>query len=296
MIIDIGANIGEFSLEMAKRNPKLTIIAVEPIPYLVEKTKQVAALMKLDNIEIYECAIDNREHETSFNLAAHHDNGVSSLLDFNVQNIQADEYWKDREDLFFNKKISVQVKTLESLLKNLPQENIEFIKVDAQGVDLNVLKSAGKYIPRIQAGMLEVSLNSYNSLYEGDSSFLYESLSWLSENDFTPYALKPNDPASNEFNLYFCRKGVDFQSVEQRLKLRNCHLYDGKNFWHYPSDTLLTIDVDIKKHQAELSRHKEETARYKEETARYKEETARYKEDAANYKTKLLRYLSRFFR
>ena len=45
MIIDIGANIGEFSLEMAKRNPKLTIIAVEPIPYLVEKTKQVAALM-----------------------------------------------------------------------------------------------------------------------------------------------------------------------------------------------------------------------------------------------------------
>lgn len=37
MIVDVGANFGEFAIEMAKRNPNQLVIAIEPIPDLCMK-------------------------------------------------------------------------------------------------------------------------------------------------------------------------------------------------------------------------------------------------------------------
>jgi FkbM family methyltransferase len=202
MIIDVGANKGEFALEVAKRNPNINIIAIEPVPQLVSEITNIIKLDNIKNIQILKYAIDINERKDFLNVSMHHDWGVSSLLNFDESKITTDDYWKTRTDMYFDAKIDVEVKRLETILDEQELvENIEFIKIDAQGLDLQVLQSAGKYLKIINAGMLEISINTSLGLYENEEFGLLEVLTWLDENGFISYALKPNDPASNEYNL-----------------------------------------------------------------------------------------------
>lgn len=243
MIIDVGANIGEFALSIAKRNPFLSVIAIEPIPDLCNKIQDIASSDNIQNVKIIQCAVDIIERVDYLNVASHHDWGVSSLLHFDQSKIKNDDYWKTRSDMYFDTTIEVQVRSLESILHELAiEEQIDFIKIDAQGLDFNVLKSVGKYIHLIQAGMLEVSVSTTLGLYENETYDLRSVLNWLEDNGFTSYALKPNDPASNEFNLYFCKKGIDYHNIELTLSLKDMHLYDGKFYWHFPSSKLEAVE------------------------------------------------------
>lgn len=243
MIIDVGANSGEFTLEIAKRNPNKIVIAIEPIPELCNKINEISSLENITNIKVFECAIDTFERIDYLNVAAHHDWGVSSLLEFDQSKIEDDEYWKTRTDMYFDTKIEIKVRTLESILDELLiEEPINFIKIDAQGLDFNVLKSVGKYINSIQAGMLEVSVSTTLGLYKNETYDLRSVLNWLEAHEFISYALKPNDPASNEFNLYFCKNKINHNDIEASLNLRNMSLYDGKFYWHFPSNKLEAVE------------------------------------------------------
>lgn len=243
MIVDVGANFGEFAIEIAKRNPNQLVIAIEPIPDLCMKINTKIYTENISNIKVLQYAIDTIERIDYLNVAAHHDWGVSSLLEFDESKIKEDEYWKTRSDMYFDTKIEVQVKSLESIFDELSiHEKIDFIKIDTQGLDLNVLKSAGKYIDSIQAGMIEVSISTKLGLYQNENYDLQNILNWLEDAHFEGYALKPNDPASNEFNLYFCRKGIHPKFIEEGLSLKNLPLYDGKWYWHFPSSKLESVE------------------------------------------------------
>jgi FkbM family methyltransferase len=259
MIIDVGANIGEFALEVAAKNPSDLVLAIEPISELALKIKKDAIDAGLTNISVVEYAIDEVERFDYINVAEHDDFGVSSLLNFDENKVRSDEYWCNRSDLYFDRKQPVEVKRLDSLLSGLlhNDEKINFIKVDAQGLDLNVLKSLGRYIEILQAGMIEVSVTTDRGLYRSENYDLTIALSWLDSHGFKPYFLKPNDPASNEFNLYFCRKNLVDLSFEIDLSLRDVGLYSDKFFWHLPSRKLENFDEKI--HSLKTEVHSLET-------------------------------------
>ena len=69
--IDVGANQGDFSLDLARRNPNLLVIAIEPIPELCIAIKRRAELESLGNIVVIECAIDSTERIAQFNISNH---------------------------------------------------------------------------------------------------------------------------------------------------------------------------------------------------------------------------------
>lgn len=244
IIVDVGANHGEFSLEVAKRNPDCRIVAIEPIEVLRRIIYDSAEKCSIKNIDICACAIDQSDGYGVLNIATHSDWGVSTLLNFDQNKLQ-DEYWKTRDDMYFDTQEEVRVRTLSSILEefNVSENNrVGFIKVDAQGLDLQVLMSAGDYVKYIDAGMLEISISTDLGLYEKEEYNLKSVLDWLEINGFEPYYLKPNDPASNEFNVYFNRVGYDHLEIEKELSLRGIDIYDGKFYWHFPSSKLLNIE------------------------------------------------------
>eukprot|EP01029_Cantina_marsupialis_P000722 TRINITY_DN10505_c0_g3_i1.p1 TRINITY_DN10505_c0_g3~~TRINITY_DN10505_c0_g3_i1.p1 ORF type:complete len:232 (-),score=11.82 TRINITY_DN10505_c0_g3_i1:319-945(-) len=149
--------------------------------------------------------------------------------------------------MYFDATQDVEVKPLSMILSEYnvgPENRVAFIKIDTQGLDLEVLLSAGHYIQYIDAGMLEVSINTDLGLYFEEENDLTNVLAWLKENDFKPYKLKPNDHASNEFNLYFCKNSLNSDEIEKTLSLRGIDLYDGKFYWHFPSPKLLSIEEE----------------------------------------------------
>lgn len=233
-IIDIGANNGEFLIPLATRLPFMSFIGVEPIPELFDMLEAKCVELNLEHVRLERLAIDEAPRRARFNVARHADLGVSSLLDFDTASMQRNEYWQGRSDLYFDEKIDVDVVRLDSLMEQAGFDHVSFIKIDAQGVDLKVLASLGKYLPCVDGGMLEVSTTRNSVLYQNEP-LLRDVLNFLDSHGFEPYAIKSNDPACAEVNVFFNRKGVDWETMEQRLQLRGLALYDGRHYWHIPS-------------------------------------------------------------
>jgi len=238
IVIDVGANQGGFAIEVAARNAEISVLAIEPIPQLCAEIAATAKTRQLENIILLQLAADATARSAKLHVSDHADCGVSSLLKLDDELIKHDDYWQTREDLYFDHTIDVAVVRLDSIPEIQQAERIRFIKIDAQGVDLPVLESLGDYLPRVEAGVLEVPSTHESRLYTEEVHDLHSVTSRLLFLGFRVYAIKPNDNASKEFNLFFCRQDIDWRTVEHDLQLRGVVLYDGKHFWHSPADRL----------------------------------------------------------
>lgn len=272
LVIDVGANKGDFSLDIIARNPTVRVLAIEPIPKLCSGILERAEKLGVnENIEVLECAVDTEEREAHFNVADHADLGVSSLLSFAESDIRNDVYWNVRDDLYFDKTIPVHVRRLDNILKERSVDNISFIKIDAQGLDVNVLQSLGEYLLKTDAGMLEVPSTLSTRLYIDEQYDLQRALNYLDEMGFKPYAIKPNDHSSNEFNVFFCKKEISPNVVEENLSLHGIPLYDGKHFWHAPSSQYKPVqEMDVESLLEKISQLDKKSQYLESESVKHK--------------------------
>lgn len=238
VIFDVGANFGEFGLSVAKKRPNVQVHLFEPIPKLIIHITEEAKNLNLKNISIHPYGIASTAGEVKLNISSKKDMGCSSILNFAQKNIDNDEYWALRDDLQFDNSIVVKVKTMHDVLEKLHIQHVDFIKIDVQGLELDVLKSFGKYLKYLNAGMFEVASTSSKKLYE-NSPDLRDSLNFLYDEGFEVVAIKPNDSASNELNLYFCRNAAKWETLINDLGLKGNQIFDGKYYWYNPSNLLV---------------------------------------------------------
>lgn len=228
IIIDIGANFGFFTFDAAKKNKNIKFIAIEPIKECIDHLKKSS----FDNVEIIEKCISNNNGYLNLNINSTGDLGLTSLLELNDKRNE-NNYWKIRSDVVETniKKTQVEAITLEKLLENEEFSEIAFIKIDVQGYDLVCLESAGKFLNKIQAGVLEASATKKTRLYE-NQPVLFDVIGKLEELNFQVDSIKPNDPASNEFNVYFSRKDINLYSHLKKLNLLTNPIIE-KQYVHY---------------------------------------------------------------
>lgn len=241
-VLDVGANFGSFGKELAQRNPLISVHLIEPVPDIAALLRKQLAADELSNAFVYQVAlgIDNREAQLHLNSIG--DRGTTSLLSFDSGKIAADPYWSLRSDLRHDGTIDVQVYSLKSFMVEHGIESIDFIKIDVQGLDLDVLASAGDRISVIRAGMLEVTVTEINALYVGEQQNLRTTLNFLEENGFKIMAVKPNDPACNEVNVFFSRCPQTWDADIDAWGLRGLPAFDGKHYWHAYSNSPLYSD------------------------------------------------------
>jgi len=144
-VVDIGAHIGIFTLKAAKSVGKGgLIIAIEPDP---ENYK-----LLIKNIKI-----NNYSNVIPLNLACANFKGIGKLYIFS-RNDAASLKTKS------NKEIEVSVTKLDDLLNELKIVKIDFIKIDVERMELEILKGAKNSLA-INAN-LELAIAAYHSTNE----------------------------------------------------------------------------------------------------------------------------------
>ena len=153
-VIDVGANVGQFSLLVRKAVPAARIVAFEP---LRKPAARYRALFAGDvQVVLHACALGRETAELDMHVSAREDS--SSLLP--ISSVQAAEFPGTQE--VGTEKVKAAPMTALLSAADLPPRTL--LKIDVQGYELEVLQSAEPLLPHMDWIYLEAS---FVALYEG---------------------------------------------------------------------------------------------------------------------------------
>jgi FkbM family methyltransferase len=203
IIIEVGANQGQDTVKFLEK-PENIVYSFEPIPELAFKLWEKHGQNK--NFHLITAAIDIENGWKKFNISKRGDWGCSSLHDFAPD---LHKVWSRPDfsyDTFLANTMCIRLDTFMNMF-NI--QKIDFLHIDAQGNDFNVLKSLGNRIDDVISGVVEVS--NKVELYDIKDNHLNVVKPWLEERKFSTRVEddgvgKPGATINgNEVNIFFNR-------------------------------------------------------------------------------------------
>ncbi|MFH1210103.1 MAG: FkbM family methyltransferase [archaeon] len=151
---DLGANLGYYSLLVAKISNKSSIFAFEPNPDVLPLLRR----NKRRNIVIVPKAVSNYNGTSEFYSTGKIDSGISTL---NLKNIKASNLdWK------IKKILKVEILTLDSFCE---KNNIipNFLKIDVEGAEMSVLEGSKNILTRYNLILaIEIWIKPFTTNYK----------------------------------------------------------------------------------------------------------------------------------
>jgi FkbM family methyltransferase len=160
VVLDVGANYGQYAKRLQHAGFNGTIISFEPLQqaYLHLNENSIG----IRNWLTKPVALGNANHKSVINIAGN--SASSSLLDMHQQHLEAapESAYKGTQE--------IEVVTLDSIFDTLVKDNSRvYLKIDTQGYEKQVLEGAAESIKHIEGLELEMS---FDELYAGQTTFL----------------------------------------------------------------------------------------------------------------------------
>jgi FkbM family methyltransferase len=171
VVLDIGANIGWYSLALAKNiSSDITFFAFEPEPLNFSLLQQNQAQNKTTNLILENKAISDKTGHSILFLYHPKNSGRHSLLDINPQT---------------KKSVSVETTRLDDFLSNkkIDVQRVKFIKIDIEGYEFFALKSGIELMKVLPYMFIEFSPASIRKGGQDPAEFI----AWLQELNFSFY-------------------------------------------------------------------------------------------------------------
>jgi len=170
-VVDVGANIGQFSVAASRIFPQASIYPFEPDPEAAEKLKKNLPKTHLNNLRVL--ALGDFCGNTTFNINT--DSQVNSILALGASRKEAFPSSTVRD------KITVAIATLDSIFENVDLTSPILVKIDVQGFEDKVLLGGASFLKTVHWIIVEVS---FTSLYVGEAGFT-DIIDLLKENGFS---------------------------------------------------------------------------------------------------------------
>lgn len=200
-VIDVGAYEGWFTRICKRIYPESTIMMVEP---LLEKKIILQRICKKYPHCQYVVALVGAEKKEVYFLK---DEAGSQVL-------QTSE-----ETSNYSKLTKLTLDTLDDLTEGSPFRSSEFLKLDVQGYEIEVLKGAKRILESVEVILMEISVIT---LTKGALSF-YEVIRYMHEQDFRLYDIctfwrRPVDEALWQIDVIFVKNTSQLGDVSKGWK------------------------------------------------------------------------------
>lgn len=152
VIVDIGANLGYYSIQFAeKAGLNGSVYSFEPLSYQMNYLKQNVALNRLTNITLEKKIVSDTGEEKKIYFSNEKNSGLSSVNTptntfENIPCIRLDDYCRQNDI-----------------------ERIDLVKVDVEGHEYNVVKGMQGLLTSNQIGALFIEVNDENLRESGSS-------------------------------------------------------------------------------------------------------------------------------
>jgi len=153
---DVGAHEGETTFPYAAADPSLLVYAFEPNLHAASRM-----MGRLRNFVVLPIAVAERDGTAKLQLNAYEQS--SSLLPADRAGV---EQWVTEQEFKVIGSVTVPTMRLDTFMNQAGIESVDFLKIDAQGLDLEVVRSAGDRLKDVAKVQLEATNVSYRQ-YEG---------------------------------------------------------------------------------------------------------------------------------
>lgn len=168
VVFDVGANIGTFATWIARAFPQGRIHCFEPQHAVFQQLAGNVAINNLYNVFTHNMALGAENCHVQFNQPDYfvkHDFGTFSL--------KTDKHLQRTAET-----LTVEVRTLDSFMEIYGVQRLDLLKIDAEGMDLEVLsgakKTIKKFFPKIFVEHSDNEVSIKDSIMEFLSQFEYE--------------------------------------------------------------------------------------------------------------------------
>jgi FkbM family methyltransferase len=188
--IDVGAHRGETTFNCARDCPDLIVYAFEPDVAVASHRYSL-----LDNFVVLPMAVTETDGFREFNINSNP--RTSSLLPLHEVNLKR---WRGADGLRTVRKVVVPTVRLDTFMDSLNIKSVEYLKVDAQGHDLEVIRSLGHRLGDVSEIRLEAC--AADPMYVGAHNSVENVIAFMKSKGFD---MVENQPESfgQERNLVF---------------------------------------------------------------------------------------------
>ena len=171
VFLDIGANIGYFSLLAANKEPTSKIFSFEPVKNLLQKLEKNISVNNFRNITAVNAAISDTIEEKELFVSAADNSGMSSF---------------HPPENYSGTKEKVKVVTIDSWFKTAGLSKIDLIKLDIEGSELAALKGMQEVLQIFKPVVIAEINPETLGLFNLTPADVYE---YLTNLDFTGYLI-----------------------------------------------------------------------------------------------------------
>lgn len=123
VFVDIGANIGYFSILVGKRCPRASVVSIEAYPSILQKLRLNVKLNHLSNVRIIDAAVSDKKGYVNFYYAGKFNEGATTTVD----------------GRFDSEPLPVPCKPIPELLTIEEISAVRVIKIDVEGAEARVI-------------------------------------------------------------------------------------------------------------------------------------------------------------
>lgn len=190
LVIDGGANIGQWALQVGSTNPGINIWSFEP---LSESRITLEKNFSRRNLEwrIFPYALGRVNQKLKIN--------VSSNSQMSSSILESDTHSKIHPQIFFELQRTVDVVALDSLKSEMEEFKSIYLKLDVQGYEMQALLGALKTLKKVS--IIEVE-SSFTPLYVGETAH-HELIAKIVSFGFTPFfvGVPHSEPSGRQYAL-----------------------------------------------------------------------------------------------
>lgn len=230
LVVDIGANNGDLGKDLVSKVVGVKYLGIEP-NYLICK----ASLDRLkqdypDSFNYRLAAVSEKDGEGVLHSPLTLNGQVGSLLKIN----QSGDWQENVRSRFSESSIqdSIVVATISvsTLLREHEITRIDFLKIDTQGTDLQIL---GSFLAvcdiRVAVVEIEVTSNAENSHYLESQNSISNFFELINKYGFAVVRMMPASSDCTEFNIFIAKSYSDYEAVNRELDFKSLRIFS--RFW-----------------------------------------------------------------
>jgi FkbM family methyltransferase len=206
---DVGVNIGQTLIKVKTINPQIKYVGFEPNFNCLQYTQYLVNLNKCTNVELLNIGLSNSNELVRLNAFGETDTRAT-LSSNNI----------DKKDIAYS--IWIPTMRLDDIFFNFEKSNCSIIKIDVEGLELQVLEGAKEFIQTLNPiVIIEVLPHLNNKDKQNNGSKLYD---FLLDRTYTVFLINVNKNNLHKVDSF--NENIDDYSKTDYLAIPNFMIDD----------------------------------------------------------------------